>query len=138
MAELLEGCSVGTTPVAFADYKSPAGPTVNAVGDIAVTCQKVPGGPISYTISFSTGSSGIYSERRLFFQTHYIIYNLYQNPPRNIIWGNGTFGSQSLSDSKSFGVLPTTQHYPVYARIPSLQNVPAGTYTDTIIVTLTY
>jgi spore coat protein U-like protein len=32
----------------------------------------------------------------------------------------------------------TTKNYTVYGRIPSVQVVPAGTYGDTIVVTISY
>jgi spore coat protein U-like protein len=43
-----------------------------------------------------------------------------------------------VSDGYLLGLGGGVSPYPVYGRIPATQNVQAGSYADTIIVTLTY
>jgi len=60
-------------------------------------------------------------------------YQLYQDAARTQVWGTGSL-------AKIVTNFPlTTQTYPVYARLFAVTPLPtAGTYTDTVTVTLTY
>jgi spore coat protein U-like protein len=54
------------------------------------------------------------------------------------VWGDATGGTAKVSDSQ-FLVIGTNQYsYTTYGRIPALQNLAPGTYTDTITVTVNY
>jgi len=65
-------------------------------------------------------------------------YNLYTSAARTQIWGDATGGTAKVSDSQLL-VFGTSQHsYTTYGRIPALQDLAPGTYTDTITVTLNY
>jgi spore coat protein U-like protein len=59
-------------------------------------------------------------------------YTMYQNSGFTIVWGN--LQTNGLSPA----VDGTVHTYPIYAQIPSGQNLPAGTYQDTITVTVHY
>ena len=47
-------------------------------------------------------------------------------------------GTAILADSYAFVAGINVRNYPVYGRIPGGQAVPPGSYSDTLIVTLTY
>jgi spore coat protein U-like protein len=64
-------------------------------------------------------------------------YNLYTDTNHNYVWGDGTGGTSTDSDSYYLSIL-TARNYPVYGLIPSGQNAAAGSYADTIIVTVSY
>ncbi|QWF16864.1 Csu type fimbrial protein [Lysobacter capsici] len=62
----------------------------------------------------------------------FVSYELYRNSPRSLRWGN-TLGSDTLAGTGS----GTAQSLTVYGRVaPQTPNV--GTYSDTIVVTVTY
>ena len=63
---------------------------------------------------------------------------MYTDPTRLLVWGDGSTGSHTVSDSYLALLTPTTKHYTVYGRVPGGQNKPAGTYSDTVTVTVTY
>ncbi len=69
-------------------------------------------------------------------------YNLFTDTARSVIWGDGLGGTGLASGS--FTVGPGVGNgsrqvvHPVYGRIPALQDVLDGAYTDTIIVTLQF
>jgi spore coat protein U-like protein len=90
----------------------------------------------SWDILLSTGSSGSFTPRRLFSGGNSMQYNLYINAGRTQVWGDATGGTVKMSDSQL--VVVGTNQYSVYGRIPALQDLPPGTYTDTITVTLNY
>lgn len=140
-------CSVASSLLAFGTYSSPNGVLKDSATTIAVTClgQGLLGlltCPVAYSVSLSTGNAGGYSPRRLNSGANTLQYNIYTNVGRTTVWGNGTGGSSSVPGSaSSAGLLAcqqTTTNHTVYGRIPALQNVPAGGYSDTIIVTVTY
>jgi spore coat protein U-like protein len=43
-----------------------------------------------------------------------------------------------VSDSYLLGLGTTVRHYALYGRVPALQNAPAGSYLDSITITVDY
>lgn len=135
---LLESCTVAALPVAFGSYNPLGVSAVDSSGQITVTCTAVLSIAVNYTIGLSPGLSGSYAARQLAFGSARLNYNLYTNSSRAQVWGNGTAGTAQISDGYSLGLLLVVRNYPVYARLPAAQNVPAGVYADTITVTVNY
>ncbi|MFN3235090.1 MAG: spore coat U domain-containing protein [Gammaproteobacteria bacterium] len=130
-------CSVSATPVAFGKY-NPFGSDVDVTGTVSVSCEKYRSGSsktlVKYTIKLSKGNSGSYSERKLESGSNALLYNLYTSGSYNEIWGNGKSGTEVVSDKYYLDGKVETKDYTVYGRIPGYQNVPVGSYTDTIKV----
>lgn len=120
-------CTLAATGVAFGDYDFLSPSALEGAGTITVHCDA----DTSYTITLSPGY-GSYEVRQMKSGEHSLSYNLYTDVPRTIVWGDGTGGTQTL------GASVADQAYPVYARAPAGQNPYVGTYTDNIIVTLTF
>ena len=133
---LLCTCSIATvTGVAFGTYL-PGAPTLSS-GQATVNCLISSGtGTVAYTLQASQGS-GSFSQRTLRSGSAALNYNLYTNASYNSVWGDGTSGTATISDSYVLSLL-TSKTYPIYGQIPASQNVPAGTYGDTITVTISY
>ncbi|HWX00553.1 spore coat U domain-containing protein [Collimonas sp.] len=135
---LLATCTVSATGITFPAYTSPGGAIADSTGDIAVTCTAtLVIGTGSYTIALNAGS-GTFVNRTLKSGANALTYNVYTDTARSIVWGDGTGATQTESDSYLILLTPTTRHYTPYGRIPAAQNKPAGTYTDTLTVTITY
>jgi len=66
--------------------------------------------------------------------TDYLTYELYQETGRTTVWG--TTGTALLS----IGAAPSkaARTFTVYGRIPSGQDLPAGSYTDTVQATVNF
>ena len=62
-----------------------------------------------------------------------INYSLYQNSSRTTVWGN-TVGTNTVSGTGS----GLGQALTVYGRVPPQTTPAPGTYTDTIVATVTY
>jgi spore coat protein U-like protein len=120
-------CSVSSVGVAFGPYDPLASPPVDSAGTISVTCSPA----TSYTIALGSGD-GTFDARLLRSGASALGYNLYTDPARMTIWGDGTGTSMTVSGSG------TGASYSVYGRIPARQNVPAGSYADTITITVTF
>lgn len=64
--------------------------------------------------------------------TQTVGYNLYTSSAYTTAWGDGTGGSSTVAGT---GLAQSTT---VFGRVPAQTTPQAGTYTDTIIVTVTY
>jgi spore coat protein U-like protein len=118
---------VNAIGVNFGTYDSFNALDSEITGSLTITCDST----IPFNISLSAGL-GSYSARTMVGLSNSFIYNLYLDPERITIWGDGSDGTGMLSDNSTGGT------YPVYGRIPARQNVFMGSYADTIIVTLIY
>lgn len=133
-------CTASATGVAFGTYSPLQTTASTSTGTVVVNCVAT-GAPGTVTLLFdlSTGMSGSYSPRKMFSGTHPLSYNLYLNTAHTQIWGDGTGGTSTTSTT-----LTVTRRRPVqasqtvYGMIPSGQDVAAGSYSDTILVTVSY
>jgi len=67
-----------------------------------------------------------------------LAYNLYTDSARTSVWGDGSSGTAKVSDGYLLGLFTVAKDYPVYGRIPELQNAAVGSYLDTVVVTVNY
>lgn len=137
------GCTVSAAPLNFGAYDtlSPVDTTVN--GGITLDCAPLgPGGAsrVSYRIALSPGSGS--SVQRLMPRAgggdvlSYQAYWRSVSPGR--IWGTGVPGTVVASGSVTVPPNGRSVTEPMVGVIPALQPVGAGSYVDTLIVTVTY
>jgi spore coat protein U-like protein len=129
-------CTVATLPVAFGSYDALSSSAVDSTGQVSVSCLGLLF-PISYTISLSSGGAGNFSPRKMALGAGRLNYNLYSDSARNSVWGDGTGGTSTVSDTYS-SLLGATKLYTVYGRVSGSQNVAAGVYVDSVVVTVIY
>ena len=123
----LAECSLNIIGVSFGGYDPFSAQDTDITGSISVHCDV----DTSVQISLSAGS-GPFATRQMKSGLDSLFYNLYTDPSRLTIWGDGSPGTSLMSFSGTSG------SHTVYGRIPARQNVPVGTYGDTITVTLTF
>jgi len=119
-------CNVSALGVAFGSYNVFNSTATDITGSVSVTCNR----STPYTIALSTGS-GTYSSRSLKNGANVLSYNLFTDATRLTIWGDGSSGTQTVSGSSTNGT------FTVYGRVAARQNVKAGSYTDSVTVTIT-
>ncbi len=127
-------CWVWTTSVDFGSYDVFSATPLDSTGAISVFCNRR---------TFVTGSigaspnSGGFDPRQMKLSTgpDLLNYNLFRDPARTQIWGDGTGGADTVS-----GTVPRfgTVNRNIYGRIPPGQDISAGHYTETITVTINY
>jgi spore coat protein U-like protein len=66
-----------------------------------------------------------------------LYYNLYLDPGRSTVWGDGTGGTGQYSVSKTKNDW-LNLNIPVYGRVPPAQDVAPGSYSDLIVVTVNW
>lgn len=129
-------CTISSAGVAFGAYNPRTATADDSTGTISVVCAPNIQSPV---VQLSTGQSGTYSARRLRAGSWNLNYNLYTNTGRTTVWGNGSGGS--VSQTLSGGTVSGGQRRfsrTVYGRIPALQNVGVGSYSDTIVMTVVF
>ncbi|MEH6490174.1 spore coat U domain-containing protein [Hyphomonas oceanitis] len=133
-------CSISADDLSFGAYDPLSASNHDATGEVRVTCGAlVVSITVSYTISLSSGSSGTSLARTMANGGTTLAYNLYTTPARTSIWGNGAGGTVTLSNGYSLSLLvPRTDAFPVYGRIPPAQPVGAGSYSDSLVATVTF
>jgi spore coat protein U-like protein len=129
-------CNVSTTPVTFGSYDVFSPAPLDASGAISVQCDEVPPARVNVAVGPSPYSGG-FDPRMMSHSTRpdLLHYNLYTDRNRTAIWGDGSGNTFTRTRV-------VTRHRPrvftVYSRIPPLQDVSAGNYTDTLTVTITW
>lgn len=121
-------CNVATKGVAFGAYDSFSGAANLSTGTISVSCDVI----ASYAIGMNAGVTGTFS-RAMAFGGHRLSYNLFTDATRTVIWGDG-----SGATAKVASIGTTGSAHNVYGRIPARQVVPAGSYADSLIVTVDF
>ncbi|MCS5710955.1 spore coat protein U domain-containing protein [Candidatus Berkiella aquae] len=131
-------CTIGASGVSFGSYNPLSASPNNSTGSMSVTCSAlVLGLLVGYEMQLSTGS-GSYATRKMQSGANQLNYNLYTDAARTLIWGDGSGGTQTVSDSYLLMISPTVTNYTVYGRIPALQNVMTGSYSDSIIASVIF
>ena len=124
------GCSVSTLGLSFGNYDVFSALNDDITGTINVNCPSA----TPYVISLSSGS-GTYTARAMTSGVNILAYNLYLDPTRLTIWGDGSSGTATVPGTGTGTVVGS----PVYGRIPAGQNAAyVGSYTDVVIVTVTF
>jgi spore coat protein U-like protein len=104
----------------------------DAQSTLSVQCTNTT--PISF--SASTGI-GTLAQRQMGSGTNRLDYNLFTNSARTNVWGDGTGGTSTIA-AVGAGLLAATS-IPIFSRIPKGQSsVVPGSYSDSIVVTVTY
>ncbi len=130
-------CSfVRVVGVNFGSYDELSSLPLTSTGSITYECSSVTG-PITIYLNAGTHSGGSFNPRDLLGPSSSLLaYNLFLDSTYQTIWGDGTGGTQYYGP-----VTPTAgQRYTViiYGKVPPLQNVPLGFYSDTITATLNF
>ncbi len=132
-------CDVTATSINFGNYDVFSPIPVDSTASINVTCKipsNSPQAPLPVIISLSPGNSGSFSPRSMQSTgADTLDYNLYTNASMSTIWGDGG-GSSSVQTAFVAKDMPWSAT--LFGRIPAQQNVRAGSYSDTITVTIDF
>ncbi len=135
-------CAITTPTLAFGSYDPLVATNHDSTAVVNVSCTRtvIPTETVNYTLTASIGNGPSYAARRMMSGLEILNYNVYRNAAMTQVWGNGTGGSFSITGSFRLNDTNPTRNrnHTIYGRIPPLQNSAAGTYTDTLVMTLTF
>ncbi|MDQ3206148.1 MAG: spore coat U domain-containing protein [Pseudomonadota bacterium] len=129
-------CTITANPMDFGAQTTVTA-AIDSATTVAVACS-ASGGPVAVTFGTGTGAGATFSTRKLTnaAATATIDYSLYIDTARNSPLGDGTAAGGAAFSATSTG---STQTFDVYGRVASGQGVkPVGTYTDTVVATVTF
>lgn len=137
-ATVTANCTISTAPVAFGNYDpvvANATSALNGTGTITVTCTS--GDATNITLGqgadADSGSTDAAPLRRMKDAgTDVLSYALYQDSARTTVWGN------TLATGVNETGTGVAQNVTVYGAVAAGQNVPAGSYSDTVVATVTF
>jgi spore coat protein U-like protein len=134
-----QACTASATAVNFGTYSRTSATPNDVNGTVTMTCPPAVVTLLLYSVSLSSGG-GTYSARRMTSGAYNLKYQLYTDLSRNTVWGDGTSGTSVVYGGLTVAVLSAVSNsHTVYGRMPAQQSgVAAGTYNDTVIVTITY
>jgi len=128
-------CSVKSTEnVNFGSIQSPIVASEAIPGSVTVDC---PGALFWVFLGKGTGAGATFAQRKMTSTsnpTETLIYSLYMDPQGTTVWGDGSDGSGN--DGGWNLTLPRT--FPFWGIIAGGQAPAAGSYQDTIVVTLSF
>ena len=127
-ATVQASCVITATPLAFGTY---SGTQVDATSTMSVTCTNTT--PYNIGLGAGAGSGATVAARKMTSGAVLLNYSLSRDAGRSLNWGN-TVATDTLAGTGT-GVAQTLT---VYGRIAAGQFVTPGSYTDTIIATVTY
>ena len=104
---------------------------ISATGTINVQCTLAT--PYNIGLDAGLGSGATEAQRKMTLAGNTVTYSLYQDPTHLVVWGN-TIGSTTLTGLGTGISVPI----PVYGFVPNQATPPAGVYTDTVTVTVTF
>lgn len=131
-ATVSASCSVTTAALAFGTIGTPLGANQDAQSNVNITCGN--GAPYSISLNQGSGTGATVAARLLTSGANTLSYALYLDSSRSQLWGDSTHGTSVVSGVGS----GTTQALTVYGRIPTGSSPAAGTYNDTITVTVSF
>ena len=137
---LAASCRVFASGLAFGIYNPFALTALDSTTRVLVSCSVAPNEFVAFQMSASTGASLNYGARLL--RGPYednLYYNLYTDPARSIVWGDGSGSSVVINDALPFPLAGGIGRFvDVYGRIPARQNVRPQSYGDTILITVNF
>ena len=135
-ATVAANCTISAGSVAFGAYDpivANAAAAKTATGTVTTTCTNGSAAYITLSqgLHAAGGSTDAAPLRQMISGTNALKYFLYSDLS-SAVWGNT--GSSGKADTGT-GVASALT---VYGSIPAAQNVPAGTYADTVVATVTF
>jgi spore coat protein U-like protein len=126
-------CTISTTAVSFGTYNVFNVSATTSTGTVTYRCGNA---DHNITITISTGSSGTFANRTMKKGTEALTYNLYMDAAFANVWGDGsgTTTTYHINNPPNNTDVPLT----VYGRVLALQDVSAGSYSDTVIATINF
>ena len=137
-ANVQANCIVSATNLNFGNYRGVA--ALNGTSDVVVRCTKDSG----YTLALSAGSSADFVTRLMSDTVSggTLAYNLYTgSAASDPVWGDGSGSTKTVLGTGNGMSSASEITHTVYGLLPdnaANQAAPAGSYSDTITVTVAY
>ena len=134
-ATVNNNCTISTADLAFGTYDpivTNATSPKDGTGTVTITCTK----NAATTIGLDAGSNapGSGTTRAMLAGGVKLSYEIYKESARTNVWGNSGGGLFTPAAAPNFN----PRSFTVYGQIPAGQDIPAGSYTDTVLATVNF
>jgi spore coat protein U-like protein len=134
-ATVASTCSISAGSLAFGTYNTLSGTQVDGTTTVSVACTK--GATATITLgqgqNAGTGSTDAIPIRRMVSGANFLSYALFSDSTRLVTWGNTVITGQAY-----VALSAVTTQLTVYGRIAASQDVPAGSFSDVVLATITF
>jgi spore coat protein U domain-containing protein, fimbrial subunit CupE1/2/3/6 len=132
-------CSIATSGMSFGSYVEYYNAPTQGYGTVTISCDLL--GVLNNNltnsgnviISLTSGNSSNFNRYMTNSRGDKLNYNIYTNPNSTEVFGDGTFGTRSISYRFNRA---GTKNFTIYGSIPAKQRVKAGDYKDLMTITL--
>ena len=129
-ANVPSGCRI--TALSDLDFGTLSAPLSAATDQSASLTLQCPSGT-SWQVDLGAGNHNASTRRMSSPAGAYVGYQLYRNAARTQVWGSSVGGTTESGTSTGASTV-----VPIYGRIPAQAGISSGTYSDIVILTLTY
>lgn len=131
--EAAGSCTVSVSSIAFGSYDVFVPVPTDSTGTIVLTCN---GGARDVAIALGRGQTGTFSGRKLTKAGDALSYNVFLDAARTTIWGDGSGATAMWIEANPPNNKDVSRT--MFGRVPATQEVSAGSYTDTLTVTVNF
>jgi len=136
-ATVSANCTIAAGALAFGAYDPiVANASVPLPGTATLTVTCTSGSPSTITLDQGLnpagGSTNAAPLRQMASGGNFLSYGLFQDNAHTITWGNTAGTGAAYTGTGVAGSVT------VFGQVPAAQNVPAGTYNDTVVATITF
>lgn len=131
-------CGVTSPTLNFGSYNPVSGAPATTSATITVSCTAALALSVPFTVTLSAGNSGSTANRSMSGSSASLPYNVFTNGSYTTVWDNTTGVSGSISLLGVLGLFSGSSDLTAFGRILASQAVPAGVYTDTLVITVSY
>ena len=121
-------CDASVSLVDFGQLDLERGGRVS--GEVIVICSE----PGRFSVALSSGNGSYRLRKMAGADGHELTYNLFVDPARQRVWGDGVSAGTQTVRGESDGRRPAV--IPVYGFVPPRQSVLTGAYSDNLLVTV--
>ena len=136
-AVVTNNCTITAAALAFGNYDQVdvnAAAPLEGTGSVTVACTD--GFSVTVTLDEgatpNVGSSGITPLREMTFNAEVLTYKLFSDSGRTTVWGDDVASDVAFTGTGD-GVALT-----IFGSVDPGQNIPAGTYNDTVVATVVF
>ena len=133
-------CTSTGLSVSLGTYVSYQATDLDSAATMTVNCSRK-GGPGNVTVTVGLGpstTSGNITTRQLLGPVDRLNYNFYRDTSRQLVWGE-TLGVNAVSQTMHVKNNTTaTMTFTIFGRVHALQDVAAGAYQDSLVMTVTF
>ena len=122
-------CTINAGTLAFAAY---TGAAIQATGTFTVNCTN--NGDYTIALGVGSGTGASFGTRYMMNGTYKLGYNIYTTAGDTTVWGDGSNPTATVAGVGT----GTSQTINVYGAIPANEAAISGSYTDTVVATITY